>query len=248
MENMEKYAMIFAAGKGTRLGNITAHRPKALVEITGKPLLYHVIKKLHHAGFQNIVVNIHHHADLVRNFLKQTKFPNLNIMISDESGELLETGGGLKFARHFFDQAEHILLHNVDIISDINLSSLWNAHLGSENLATLAVRNRQTSRYFLFNEALFLKGWMNTLNGEKKIFDDNAIMPLAFSGIHVVTKTIFENMPDNAVFSMTDLYLDLCTRFPVQAWLHDIDMWADVGKPEHFSIAEEIIQKMNKNP
>ncbi len=241
---MRKYAMVFAAGKGTRLGEITQHTPKALINIGGKPLLYHILIKLCHSGFTHVVVNIHHHHNQLRKFLEEFSLPGFHVLISDETELLLETGGGLKHAQPLFDNAEHILLHNVDILSNIDLDKLYLAHCLADQIATLAVRNRTTSRYFLFNEENRLKGWKNMTNGETKIFSDFPLHPFAFSGIHVVSKKIFELMPELNVFSITDLYLDMCREHSIGAWMHDEDLWLDVGKPEHLVQASEIIIKM----
>jgi len=245
---MNKYAMIFAAGKGTRLGDISIHTPKALVRIAETPLLYYVLIKLYHSGFNHVVVNIHHHAGLIRDFLTNFYIKNFNIYISDEKSKLFDTGGGLKYAAEFFQDAEHILLHNVDVISDIDLNVLYETHCKDHNLATIAVKQRESSRFFLFDENNMLKGWKNTSTGETRLHSDSQnLTPMAFSGIHTVSRKIFELLPDEDVFSMTDVYLRLCKDYPVKAYQHNMDQWVDVGKPEHFSKAELILQTQKKN-
>lgn len=241
---MNRYAMVFAAGKGTRLGKISEHTPKALLQIDGKPLIYYILTNLYQSGFTHVVVNLHHHRDQVQKFLAGFKISGFQVLISDESDALLETGGGLKFAKALFNDAKHILLHNVDIISDIKLEELFDVHCASKNIATLAVRNRQTSRYFLFDDQLTLKGWTNTSDGEMKKYSDAPLRPLAFSGIHVISSELFELMPDKPVFSMTDLYLHICRDHAVKAWVHDQDLWIDVGRPEHFEQAAGVLYKI----
>lgn len=239
---MKKYAMVFAAGLGTRLGHITQHTPKALVQIAGKPLLYHIISKLYACGFNVVVVNTHHHSIAVLKYLHELHFENLEIMISDETEKLLETGGGLLKAAHFFKDADHVLLHNADIVSDIDLNALFSYHCNSDNLATLAVKQRKTNRYFLFDDFKLLKGWKNTSENKTISFLNVPLTEMAFSGIQVVSKKIFEFMPGKEVFSLSELYLNLCINHRIEGWQHNNDHWVDVGKPEHFSEAEKILR------
>ncbi len=243
---MKKYAMVFAAGLGTRLGKITQHLTKALVEIAGKPLIHHILSKLHSAGFGTVVVNTHHHsADLIR-YLHQLSFENFEILISEETDKLLETGGGLRHAQHLFRDASHILLHNTDIISEIDLNALYSYHCSSDNLATLAVKRRKTSRYFLFDDHNMLKGWKNISSNTVITNSSEPLKELAFSGIHAVSNKVFDLMPNKEVFSLTELYLELCSKNKIQAWEHDNDKWVDVGKPEHFSEAKQILLHTSK--
>ena len=165
---MSCVAMIFAAGLGTRLYPLTADRPKALVEVCGKPLLEHVINKLTSNGFDKIVINVHHFADKIISFINDNNF-NADIRISDERQELLDTAGGLKFAEPLFQGADNILMYNVDILSDIDLKKLYQYHAEHGALATLAVKRRETSRYFIFDENnMQLVGWKDIGTGELK--------------------------------------------------------------------------------
>ncbi len=241
---MEKYAMIFAAGLGTRLGEISQTTPKALLSISGKPLIFHIIWKLKKLGFKNIVINIHHHAELIKNYLNTLKLPELNLQLSDETQLLLDTGGGLYKARHFFENADNILLHNVDIISTINLNQLWNEHIQSANIATLAVRQRETQRYLLFNDDGYLKGRINLKTKKEEIFSNEQLNPYAFSGIHVINKSIFSKMHKQSVYSITDLYLELAKDNKIGKFVHNNDYWIDVGKPENIIEAEKIANIM----
>ncbi|NOR76010.1 MAG: NTP transferase domain-containing protein, partial [Draconibacterium sp.] len=187
-------AMIFAAGLGTRLLNETFDKPKALVQIGGKTLLQHVIEKLKNESIEEIIVNVHHFSELVIKFISENDF-GIPIHISDESGELLDTGGGLKKAAYFFDDNSPVLIYNVDVLSDLNLQLLKNEHLKSNAIATLVVRNRVTQRYFKFDSENRLVGWLNKKTGETKIsiyenFEKSVEM--AFSGIHIVQPKLFK--------------------------------------------------------
>lgn len=226
-------AMIFAAGLGTRLYPLTADRPKALVEIDGKPLLQLAIEKMIANGFRDIVVNVHHFSDLMKDYLHTHHF-DANIFISDETDELLDTAGGLKFAEPFFENSNHILLYNVDILSNIDLTKLVDYHINSNALATLAVRERHTQRYFVFDEkSLQLVGWQNIKTGERKMARQTQNEKLlAFSGIHIVNKDILQFIPAHQKLSMTSLYLQLAENHKIQGFLHQQDEWHDVGKYE----------------
>lgn len=225
--------MVFAAGLGTRLYPLTQDRPKALVEIHGQTLLETVIHKICDAGIHDIVVNVHHFSELMKDFINTHSF-DANIRISDETDLLLDTAGGLKFAEPLLQQADHILLHNVDILSNINLNNLINSHLQSNASATLAVRERKTSRYLLFDRSTMrLGGWENTKTGEKRIVTPmKEEIKLGFSGIHVVKRDILQYIPEGEKLSMTPLYLDLAEKHLIQGYLHQEDEWMDVGKYE----------------
>lgn len=234
--------MVFAAGLGTRLQNETADKPKALVDIAGKPLLFHAIVKLKEAGISEVVVNVHHFAEKVIDYIKATDF-GVIINISDERELLLETGGGLKKAAPFFTGDEPVLIYNVDILSNIDLSLLVADHLKSGALATLAVRKRETQRYFKFDAEKQLVGWINKKTGETKIsrpeFFDTA-EEMAFSGIHIVQPEIFGLMPDIERFSITDFYLEIAKTHTIKGFYDTSDLWIDVGKPEQLEEARRI--------
>ncbi|MDP3434985.1 MAG: sugar phosphate nucleotidyltransferase, partial [Bacteroidota bacterium] len=187
-------ALIFAAGLGTRLKEHTSDKPKALVQLAGKPMLQHAIEKLISHQITDITINVFHFADQVISFLNNHSFPGVNIHISDEREGLLDTGGGLKKAETFLTGSEPIMIYNVDVISNLDLNLLERHHLTSGSLATLVVRLRDTSRYLMFDENFQLAGWKNFSNGETKISRvdkfDNSI-PYAFSGIQIVQPEIF---------------------------------------------------------
>ena len=231
---MKTSAMIFAAGLGTRLYPLTANKPKALVEYQGKTLLEHAITKVIDAGIQHIVINVHHFGEQIIDFVNQHHF-NAKIDISDEREMLMDTAGGLKHAEHFFTNCDQILLYNVDVISSIDLKRFCRDAMHCvSTIATLAVQNRKTTRYFLFEEPeMRLCGWENTQTHEKKIcYEVEKYIPLAFSGIHLVDKKILDFIPKNEKISFTPLYLELAKNHVIQGYLHDEDSWQDMGKLE----------------
>ncbi|MGE0019640.1 MAG: nucleotidyltransferase family protein [Draconibacterium sp.] len=235
-------AMVFAAGLGTRLQNETADKPKALVEVGGKPLLHHAIQKLKQAGVTEVVVNVHHFAGKVIDYINSTDF-GIKIHITDERELLLETGGGLKKAAPFFTDNQPILIYNVDILSNINLSLLVANHLKTGALATLAVRKRETQRYFKFDAEKQLVGWINKKTGETKISCPEVFgvaEEMAFSGIHIVQPEIFGLMPDIERFSIADFYLELAKTHTIKGFYDTSDLWIDVGKPEQLEEARKL--------
>lgn len=186
--------MIFAAGLGTRLRPLTDHTPKALVSVAGKPMLERVILRLKEAGFNDITVNIHHFGEQIIGFLRANNNFGVTIHISDEREMLLDTGGGIKKARPFLDGDEPFLVHNADILSDINLAEFYRHHRESDAEATLLVSRRQTSRYLLLDDANRLHGWINKSTGETKpegfSFREGRYKEMAFGGIHVISPSL----------------------------------------------------------
>jgi NDP-sugar pyrophosphorylase family protein len=239
-------AMILAAGLGTRLRPFTHSIPKALIEIRGFPLLKLQIRKLSSEGFNQIIINVHHLSDQVKEYIKQNVFFNCTIVISDESKKLLNTGGGLKKAAHFFSDKKPFLVYNVDILSDINLKSLMNHHLSSHSIATLAVQERPSSRKFLFNSENHLCGWMNDESNKEIIVKDEEtkLIPYSFSGIQIIDPAIFTNFPDEDVFSLVDLYLAAAKKEKITGYVHSEDNWLDIGKIESLAEAENLFEKI----
>ena len=231
-------ALIFAAGLGTRLRPLTNDRPKALVEINGKTLLQIAIEKLTHFGFNDIMVNVHHFADLMLETIEQHDGFGANITISDERNELLETGGGLKKAAWFFGDNQPFLVHNVDVVHDLDLKHLYDYHLNNNALATLAIRKRSTSRYLLFNNNNELRGWQNIKTGEVKIArrTEGQLWSFGFCGIHVISPEIFPLLTESGKFSIINPYLRLAKTRLIQGYNHSDSTWIDVGK--HESLAE----------
>lgn len=239
-------AMIFAAGLGTRLKPFTETMPKALVPVAGIPMLEILIKHLQKNGINEMIINVHHFAEQVISFLKENNNFGVNITISDESGLLLDTGGGLKKAAWFFRDNEPFLVQNVDVISDLNYREMLDKHVDSRSLATLAVSRRETSRYFLFNELLHLCGWENTKSGEVRIVRPEAcnLSRYAFGGIHVINPEIFTLINRNGKFSIVDTYLDLAEHQKITGFEHSPENWVDLGKPEELLKAEKVLEKI----
>lgn len=236
--------MIFAAGLGTRLNTETSDKPKALVEVGGKTLLQHAIERLINEGVSEIVVNVHHFSELVISFLKETDF-GIKIHFSDEKEKLLDTGGGLKKAARFLSGNDPILIYNVDIISDLSLQVLLKEHLKLGALVTLAVRNRDTQRYFKFDKNKQLVGWLNRKTGETKISrpeNFESAVEMAYSGIHIVQPSIFSLMPEADKFSITDFYLELAKTKSIKGYFDDSDLWMDVGKPEQLEEVRRLFE------
>lgn len=238
-------AMLFAAGLGTRLRPMTNNKPKALVEVAGKTLLEHAIERLIAAGVETIVINVHHFADQILAFLANNKF-EVDYIISDERAEVLETGGGLKkAARLLGDQA--FIAYNADVISNINLKDMYAKHLASDALATLAVRQRESSRCLLFDQDLRLCGWRHRVQKIDKIKRQvPAMTEWAFSGIHVISPQIFDYMKEVGKFSIIDTYLSLAASQQIQAYPHTSDDWFDVGSVAKWEKAESFF-RLNHN-
>jgi NDP-sugar pyrophosphorylase family protein len=230
-------AMILAAGPGTRLRPLTDTLPKALVDIKGKPMLECLILKLKNAGFDEIVINIHHFGEQIVRFLRSNNNFGLTIHISDERQYLLDTGGGIKHAAPYLRGDEPFLVHNVDILSDIDLAAFYRVHRKGNNLATLLVSCRQTSRLLLFNKDNRLYGWRNRETGEIKSFYPNLgshpCHEYAFGGIHVISPDIFGRMEEwTGKFSIIDFYLSACVKDPICAYPVEGAILFDAGKYE----------------
>lgn len=237
-------AMIFAAGKGIRLKPLTDNTPKALVKINEIPMLEHVIIKLKNSGVSEIIINIHYLADQIIDFLKEKNNFGIRIEISDERNQLLDTGGGLKKASWFFDDNKPFIVHNVDVVSNIDLKQMIDYHMKTNALATLAVRNRNTSRYFLFNKENNLCGWENVIKSERIITKPaEKYNSLAFSGIHIINPEIFHYFKYDNAFSIVETYLELSKNQLIIAYNHSNDYWFDIGKPENLKLAEEYLKQ-----
>lgn len=241
-------AMIFAAGLGTRLKPLTDHMPKALVPVAGKPMLEHVIDKLKAAEFDEIVINVHHFAGQIIDFLKANDNFGIKIWISDETDELLDTGGGIKKAAPYFD--EPFLVHNADILSDVDLKALYEHHCTSGNDATLLVSHRKTARYLLFDEENRLCGWVNkdTLQTKPEgfVYRPEVQKEYAFGGIHIISPTLFKYMDDRwtGKFSIMDFYLQTCHEAYLGSYAKENLQLIDIGKPDTLARAEEFIKKI----
>ena len=276
-------AMIFAAGLGTRLKPITDSMPKALVPVCGQPLLYHVITKLVAAGYDDLVVNVHHFPDRIIHYLHSHDF-GARIAVSDERDFLRETGGGIKYARPLLDfstpptaplemtrslssqpseatdplsfrpseargeiyRQEPFLVHNVDIVSNLDLKWLREQHREGA-LATVVVSERKTQRYLLFDDDGRLKGWTNIATGEVRSpypdIDPDRCRKLAFAGIHLISPAIFEAFDQLGFgerFSIMDFYIQACAAYPIYAAVPSSFIMVDVGKFDQLADAEAI--------
>lgn len=236
-------AMIFAAGLGKRLGSITESTPKALVDINGKTVLQMAVEKCSSYGFDDIIINVHHFADMVEDEVERLNKIGFKISVSDERDKLLENGGGLYKARDFFGR-DPFLLYNVDIISDLNLSSLYRFHVEKKGLATLAVRNRPGKRFLLIDKEGQMRGWRNISTGEEILagVSDEGLSEIAFSSMHIVEPEIFNYM-EEGIYSLVTLYLKLADKHKIFTLKHDDGYWVDVGTPESLEFVREMLLK-----
>lgn len=238
-------AMILAAGLGTRLRPLTSDRPKALVEIGGRSLLEIALSRLRTFGVGEVIVNVHHFADVVVDYLKANNNFGIRIEVSREEA-LLDTGGGLKKAAWFFleDSSgldEPFVLHNVDVISTIDLEPMRQSHIERGALATLAVQQRETSRYLLFDEQHYLCGRRTGGDQASKLVRPaQQVEALAFSGIHIISPRIFSLLTEEGAFSIIDAYLRLAAQGEkILAFRADKYFWRDLGRPEKVAQAEQ---------
>jgi len=253
-------AMILAAGLGTRLRPLTDTRPKALVEINNRTLLEIILTRLRTFGIAEVIINVHHFADMVEQYLKSKNNFNMRIEISREDDQLLDTGGGLKKAAWFFQEnpsradssRQHsvladkpFLLHNVDVISTVDLAGMLQFHSDHQALATLAVQSRDSGRQLLFNDQLQLSG--RRVKGHSPLPESrtlSALYPLAFSGIHIISPRLLPLLTETGPFSIIDSYLRLASQGQrIVAFRHDNSYWRDLGKPVDLAQAAEDLQQ-----
>ena len=243
-------AMIFAAGLGTRLKPITDTLPKALVPVGGEPLLYHVITKLKAAGYTELVINVHHFAGQIREYLATHDF-GLPISISDETEELLETGGGIAHAKDLIlPTGEPFLIHNVDILSNLDIP-WFRSQTRPEAISTLLVSERETSRYLLFDGEMRLVGWTNVTTGEVRSpypdLNPDHYHKLAFAGIHNLSPAIFDAFEQSGFtgrFPIMDFYIRECANYPIYGVSAPGLRLLDVGKVDSLSQAEELLASL----
>ncbi len=240
MQDITK-ALVFAAGLGTRLSPLTDTLPKALIPLGSKPILEHILLKIKHIGISDVVVNVHHFADNIIEFLDSKHNFGLNIMISDERDCLLETGGGLVHARPLLHPASEILIHNADVYSNIDLSKLIEYQRNNNVLATLAVQNRKSKRMFSVNNSGYVSGWKN-FDTNEEIGEQSSVYK-SFTGIHVVSSKIFDMLPSSGVFSITPEYLKICKSFDISTFDADYSFWFDIGTPEKLEEARIFYSK-----
>ncbi len=233
--------MILAAGVGTRLKPWTDKHPKALAFVNRKSLLERNIKYLQQFGISDVIVNVHHFPEQIIEAIQKNNGWGSNIIISDETNELLETGGGLKKAEYYFKDENDFVLVNVDVLTDLRLDEMIAYHLSNKPLATLATTQRNTSRYFLFNDDNELCGWRNIETGVDKISKQAArYYQKAFSGIHVINNRIFSLMHNEGKFSMIDVYLEAAKTQIIKSFDHSQSKFIDEGKPDSIIKAETI--------
>ena len=242
-------AMILAAGLGTRLRPLTDNRPKALVEIAGRTLLEIALARLRRFGIRDVIINTHYFAAMIRDYLESNQYFGMNIAISFEE-VLLDTGGGLKKAAYFFLEDPPIsferpfILHNVDVVSTIDLRRMVQFHTENQALATLAVQDRETSRYLLFDEQLQLCG-RRSGHAQKNEFvrSSQRVQPLAFSGIHVISPRLFAMMNEEGIFSIITSYLRLAASGEkILAFRADEYYWCDLGRPDNLIQAAQHVK------
>lgn len=247
-------ALVFAAGIGSRLKPFTDKHPKALVDVDGKPMLARVIEKIVRAGITDIIVNVHHFADQIIDFLSYNDF-GADITISDERDLLLDTGGGLRKALDFLDN-DPVFIHNADILSDFNIEDMISRHKEGKRFVTLLTADRATNRKFVFDRhTKLLKGWINTASVDVRpantvILPDDRLM--AFNGVHVLDPVIYPVLkayrPANVPFSITDFYIDICSKWSIGCFeMPDGTHWFDVGKPETLEKARAYMNSSHHN-
>lgn len=233
---MNTKAMILAAGLGTRLRPLTDHTPKALLPFRGKTMLEHVVDHLKSHGITEVVINVHHHAGQVEKYLVKHQNFGINIHLSDERRQLMDTGGGIVKARKYLEGAGPFIVHNVDIFSDTDLTAMLAQHLEDEALATLAISDRKTSRQLLVDADRLLCGWRDNRTGEEIIARQaQELRPVAFSAIHVLDPRIFSYLDQDQPFSITRAYLQLATQHRIMTFDHSGDTWTDMADIGNFS-------------
>lgn len=233
--------MILAAGLGTRLKPFTEKHPKALASVNGKTLLQRNIEYLKSFGVDDILINVHHFADQIIEHIELHRQFGINITISDETNEVLETGGGLKKASWFFSDGQPFVLMNVDILTDMNLHDLVEYHQSHHALVTLAISDRKSSRCFLWNKNHELCGWLNKQTGEERISrEDSNLIEKSFSGIHIIDPLFFKYLTQEGKFSIVDTYLEAARSERIIGFDHSGCHLLDVGKPESITLAESI--------
>lgn len=233
--------MILAAGFGTRMQPITLTRPKALVEVGGTTLLERNINYLKSFGITELVINVHHFAQQIIDFLQQKENFGITIHISDETDTILETGGGLQRAKPFLQEKEAFILMNVDILTNLSISKMADYHDTKPNaLATLAVTARHSSRQLLFDEEMLLAGWKGV--DETKWVHESAqfVQAMAFSGVHIISGKIFDSLNMAGKYSIITAYLEMAKTQAIYGYNHTGDLLLDVGKPDAIAKAVEM--------
>lgn len=240
-------AMVFAAGLGTRLRPLTMEKPKALVEVGGVPALQRVIEKLKAAGVSEMVVNVHHFARQVEDFLSRNDNFGIQLHVSDENDLLLDTGGGILKARQWLDGNEPFIVHNADIITDFDINRMVDRHRRADADVTLLTADRATSRYLCFDGDGRLHGWLNVKTGQTRpagFYPDGSLRQLAFGGVHVISPSVFDRLARysaDEVFSIIPFYSDSCRDLIIKSFMIPAGSnWVDIGKPETLEQANKL--------
>ena len=237
-------AFILAAGLGTRLGDLSKNKPKALVKINDRALLGILINHLKNHGFNEFLINVHHHGQMVIDYLNENNNFGVQIQISDEQDELLDTGGAIIKARDYFIGNAPVLIHNVDIISEVNYMELLNYHLKNQSLASLCVRKRNSERALIFNDKMELKGWMNKKTDEYKWVGSplTNYSSFAFSGIYFVDPEFINKIELTGKFSIIDAWLSIAGSNKIKAYLDNSENWFDLGTTGKIKLAESYLK------
>jgi len=237
-------AFILAAGLGTRLGELSKEIPKALIKINGEELLGVLINHLKRKGYKEFLINVHHHSQMVLDYLTDNNNFDVQIHISDERDELLDTGGAVLKARDYFTGNIPVLIHNVDIISEVDYAELLNYHLKNQSLASLCVRKRNSDRALLFNDNMELKGWMNKkINKYKWVGSPlSNYSSFAFSGIYLVNPEFINKIKLTGKFSIIDAWLSIAGSIKIKAYLDNSENWFDLGTMEKIKLAESYLK------
>lgn len=235
--------MIFSAGLGTRFKPWTDSHPKALAVVNGKSLLQRNIEYLQQHGITDVVVNVHHFASQVVSAIEKNRGWGSNIVVSDETEQLLETGGGLLHARALLNDVDPFVTLNVDILTDLNITKLISFHKEKNALIAFGITNRETSRYFLFDDVNRLCGWRNTQTGaEKIVIEKPGLHQMAYSCVSVFKQDVFNHFKQVGNFSITEPYLSLAADHLILGYDHSGDRLVDVGKPESIAVAENFFK------
>lgn len=240
-------AMIFAAGLGTRLGDLTRNKPKALVKVSDWTFLDLIIRKMIAFGIKDIIINVHHFADQMEEYIQTYSSNKVNLLISDERNQLLDTGGALKHALNFFATGENILIHNVDIISDIDFNDFEQTFLSNSADVLLAVKNRESSRKLLFDKKNKLIGWKNLLSNEQILVQtkENCENQYSFSGISMMKASVPASFSDSGVFPLIPALLKIAEHKKIIAYTEN-HKWIDTGKVASIIEAEQHINEYYK--
>jgi len=239
------YVMVLAAGLGTRLGPLTQKQPKALAEAAGKTLLEITLNRLKSEGFTHFIINIHHFGEQILSYLNEHQNFGLDIQISDERNQLMDTGGAILQARPFVPKGKLLLVHNVDIVSSTNLNELLAFHTQNKAAATLVVRERESARKLLFDYTMQLCGWQNCLTKQTKQVNNkpiDAAKAFSFSGIYVIRPEVLDAFTIQPC-SVIDLFLALAENHLLLGFNDQSDLWLDVGKPDQLKQLELLINK-----